>query len=125
MSKTIPDWVKPGTEMITDNDWPSVVKIAKVYKNGNFVTEKGGQQFMPWENGTASATGGRYYSARLTLATPGGLKLMELVQNRRVMANRITAHNIRNYGLASADQAKLDRIARALDAFDEIMREGA
>ena len=67
---TTPEWVKVGAELIeVRSGWHGAVygptqKIAKVYKNGNFVVEGDDQQWRPWSD-RAVKTGGLRSSATL------------------------------------------------------------
>jgi len=62
------NWAQPGVTVIPRHShtrWGKECKIAKVYKNGNFVLEGGVQQYRPWHEGTAHRTGGGYSSTTL------------------------------------------------------------
>lgn len=67
-AREIPEWVKPGTEVVIVNSggwgkrYRRITKIDKVYKTGRFIIDGESQQWRPW-NDYACQTGSSYYSS--------------------------------------------------------------
>ena len=64
--KTVPDWVKPGVEVIeVMHSWGiksfgRVIKIGKVYKTGRFVLEGDTRQYTPSASEFDASSAGRH-----------------------------------------------------------------
>lgn len=90
--REVPEWVKPGVEMIErHNGWSGVsygsrFRIAKVHANGNFKVEGSDQQWRPWGDGEAWRTGSDYRGSALVRVTEA--LESEIAHSKRLSAAR-------------------------------------